>query len=339
MQLPSELQRIAPILGVAVLAVAGLLLVTRVIGGGTESGSGEDAAAIFDKAVTQSPRTAVLGLDLLFSLERSDDPGSRRRANVSARGPLAESGAGKFDRADLNVVEGGSGPDAKVQLRSTGSRGYVRAGGQWYRLSQPQFAQVFEDQRKGGTFMSDLGFDLKLWVKNPRIVGSVPVDGVDTYHLTGDLDPAGLPAALNENGDFDPDLVTFFSGNQRNSKVDLFVGKSDGQLRKADLAATYGGQLNGQTINGELDLSVTFRQLDRPVKIAAPAAALPPSALADVDPKVLGSTADDLKAASRNPRGSKAKGGSATKDSQAYVSCVQQATSTAALEKCQALVP
>jgi hypothetical protein len=364
-KLPSDLHRLAPFIAVAVLALAGLVLVTRGISGGGAGETGANANEVLDKAFTEGPRTGVLDLKAVITAEVAGARQATLGGTYSASGPFAQrTNPAQQDKADLKVSEtDGAGKDVNLRMVSTGDRGYVRVAGNWYRLTPQQFKQAFEEETAAGaqsqTVLSDLGFDLQRWIRNPRIVGAAKVDGVDTHQVSGDLDASAMAADLDEqqagasggNENFD----AFLRDAQKGGKVNVYVGKADGILRKADVTASYTGQLTEQaTMRLTFRFDVGVREINRPQKFVAPKSALPGSSLAALDPDLLGSQADDLRVESTkggskrksDPSGGKGAtkpapsgSGAAKRSRQAYINCVQQASDAAALEKCQAFVP
>src|SRR5215207_2269284 len=202
-KLPSDLHRLAPFIAVAVLALAGLLLVTRGISGG--GGAGANANEVLDKAFTERPRTGVLDVKAAITAEVAGAPGATRGGTYSASGPFEQQAdPAQQDKADLKVSEtdSGAGKDVNLRMVSTGDRGYVRVAGNWYRLTPQEFEQAFAEETAAGgksqTIVSDLGFDLQSWIRNPRIVGAAKIDGVDTHQVSGDLDATAMAADFDE---------------------------------------------------------------------------------------------------------------------------------------------
>lgn len=364
-KLPSDFHRLAPFIAVAVLAVAGLVLVTRGISGG--GGAGANADEVLDKAFSQGPKTAVVDLRARITAEVAGAPQASRAGTYEVSGPVEEStDPAAQDKADVRIRETGDGKDVNLRMISTGDRGYVRVGSRWYRLTPQQFRRVSEEdaaERPGNrSFVSGLGFDLERWMQQPRVAGSARLDGVDTHRITGDLDAAAMAADFAEQDTAGAGggagIDAFMRDAQKGGTVSLYVGKSDGILRKADVTASYTGESNERAMRLTFRFDLGIRAVNRPQRFVAPKSALPGSRLARLDPALLGSQADDLglaqgKGTAPGTETSPGKdessgGGSGRRDgtrsgrkrsSQAYINCVQQASDAAALQQCQALLP
>jgi len=331
MNLPFDLQRLAPFIAVAVLAMAGLFVATRSVGGGGGS-SGTDANVVAQKAFSENPKTAVLTAKALVTVE-----GAGSRSFIfAATGPVEESGPGKIDQADLQIDESAGARNTSLRLVSTGDRGYLKAGGRWYELSDRQFKNLFAGRGGSGTFVSDLGFDVAKWIKNPKIGGGSRVDGVEVQELSGELDSGAMAADIRrlDSGALDSVL----QNAQPGGRVSVFAGKADGIVRRIEVTGAYTGK---NAARATVRFEVALVAVNEPQKIEAPQSALPAGRIGGIDRKALGSRAEAL----RTGGGEKTKGNSGTKpkssrrSGQAYVNCVAQAQNGAALEQCQALVP
>jgi hypothetical protein len=333
MTLPSDLHRIAPLIAVAVLAMAGLFVVTRGVGGGGGSG-GTDANMVAQKAFSENPKTAVLTAKALVNVE-----GAGSRSFIfAATGPVEESGPGKIDKADLEIDESAGARNTVLRLVSTGDRGFLKADGRWYELSDRQFKNLFAGPAAGGTFVSDLGFDVAKWIKNPKVAGSTRVDGVEVHELSGELDSSAMAADIRrlDSGALD----SFLQNAQPGGRVSVFAGKADGIVRKIDVTGAYTGK---QAARATVRFEVALVGVNKPQKIEAPESALPAGRIRGIDRKALGSRAEALSAGAggktKRNSGTGTKPKSSRRSGQAYVNCVAQAQSGPALEQCQALMP
>jgi hypothetical protein len=334
MNLPFDLQRIAPFIAVAVLAMAGLFVVTRMGSGGSSSGT--DANAVAQRAFSENPKTAVLTTKALVTVEGADS----RNFVFAATGPVEESGPGKIDKADLQIDESTGARNASLRLVSTGDRGYLKAGGRWYELSDRQFKNLFAGTGAGGTFVSGLGFDVAKWIKNPKVDGAGRVDGVEVHELSGELDSNAMAADIRrlDSGALDPLL----KNAQPGGRITVFAGKADGIVRKIEVTGAYTGK---KAARATVRFEVAQVAVNKPQKIEAPKSALPAARISGIDRKALGSRAEALSAtAGEKPKrtagtDTKPKAKSTRRSGEAYINCVTLAQTGAALEQCQALVP
>jgi hypothetical protein len=334
MNLPFDLQRLAPFIAVAVLATAGLFVVTRSVGGGGGS-SGADSNVVAEKAFSENPKTAVLTTKALVKVEGADS----RSFIFAATGPVEESGPGKIDKADLQIDESTGARNTSLRLVSTGDRGYLKADGRWYELSDRQFKNLFAGRGGSGTFVSDLGFDVAKWIKNPKIDGGSRVDGVEVQELSGELDSGAMAADVRrlDSGALDSVL----QNAQPGGRVSVFAGKADGIVRRIEVTGSATGK---KAARATLRFEVAQVAVNEPQKIEAPKSALPAGRIAGIDRKALGSRAEALRTGggekpTKGNSGTGAKPKSSRRSGKAYVNCVAQAQTGAALEQCQALVP
>jgi len=339
--LPPDLQRVAPLLGVAVLAVAGLLLVTRVVGGG---GGGINAAEVLQKGFTNEPRSAVLNLRFTGAFQASN--GKSRRGTYTVVGPASDGpGAKDPGQADLKITDTSGGTPVTFRLISTGERGFVGYRGRFYRMSDRQFKSVFADgSSPDESFVEELGFDLQRWMTEPALAGTAKLDGVTNDRVTSKVDVIAMLTDLDVIGPGSDDAGAndkLFRDAAKDGEGQLLVGRPDGILRKADVTARVVARGEAATVNATFRFDLGLQDVNKPVKVKAPENALPPGRIKDIPRSVLGTSyADKLLGAKPGkrgrPRGDTREAGRSRK---AYVNCVQQATDTAALEKCQALVP
>jgi hypothetical protein len=340
MNLPSDLQRLAPFLAVAVLALAGLFVVTRGLGGG--NGSAPDANAVMQRALTTSPESGVLNLSTRVSLELATQAGAQapRSETLTFSGPFVEpKSETDLGQADLTVREVKGGTTTTARALTTGERGFVQVGGSWYELTGAQAKRVFSDEESGdqGPFLKEAGIDVQKWTTNPRTEGSAQVDGVETHRIVGDLDMDALLADLDDQTSASSDSFTRDAAKQ--GEVELFVGKDDGLLRKVSVRGDLSAQGAGGSARVTIRFDVAIREVNKPQRITAPQNANPPGRIDEVATSRLGPFAEDIRTPRRGEGGGSKAGQRGERSRKAYIDCVSQAQDTAALEKCQRLVP
>jgi hypothetical protein len=340
MNLPSELQRLAPFLAVAVLAIAGLFVVTRGLGG--EDGGAPDAAAAMQKALTTSPKSGVLDLNARVSLELATAGGAQRSRTQSQsfNGPFVEpQSEDGLGQSDLTMREVNDGATSTARAISTGERGFVQVGGSWYELTAGQAKRVFSDGQSNDNepFLNEVGIDVQKWTTNPRVAGSAQVDGVETQRIVGDLDMQALLADLDGATSASADAFTREAAKQ--GEVELLVGKDDGLLRKVSARGNLTAQGAGGNARVTIRFDVAFRDVNKPQRITAPENANPPGRIDEVSTSRLGPFAEDLRTPQRSSSGGGANRQRRERSGRSYVNCVSQAKDTAALEQCQRLVP
>jgi hypothetical protein len=349
MNVPSDLQRFLPYIAVAALAVVGLFLVVRGVGGGGEGSA--DARSLMQTALEQNPKSGVLDVGMAFTLELATNGRERapRTSTFRGTGPFVEPTSNDpfaLGESDVRIRENELGKTTNTRIVAADGRGYIQARGRWYELNERQARRVFNDTDTGrheGVF-EDGEFDIAAWTRDPRRDGTARVDGVETDRIVGTLDLERFLADLFDDApSSDPE---FWQNASKRGEVELFVGKEDRLIRKVAIT----GQATAQGPGGVAQVSMRFdiglREANKPQQISAPRNALPPGAVDRLPASALGAQADAIRG-KRSDGGSAGNSGSAggsgrarrQRNSEAYVNCVQQAADTAALEKCQALLP
>ena len=343
LNLPSDLQRIAPFVAAAVVAVVGLVLVTRGVGGGSDGG--RDAAQIVERAFSTSPKSGVLDLRLNAALEV---PGhSPDSTTYSFKGPFTQ---GPPSEADVRVTEAGGGNNVSARIIAADGKGYLGYRGRFYELTPAQTRNAL-----GGTdekpFLQELGFNVQNWIVDPRVVGKARVDGIQVDHVKGKLNADAMLADIQQLGNADEQNAQGFAPLQNATKdgdVDIYVGTGDGIVREVDVTSRFETQANGTPVRATMRFDVGVSDVNKPQDIKAPANPLPPGRADEIPASRLGSLANQLRAQNSRAGSDKQSGGgqrngsgakTSPRSRQAYLSCVGQAADTAALEKCQAFAP
>ena len=347
MNLPSDLQRLLPFIAVALLAVVGLLLVVRGVGGG---GSGATSAQKkLHAALTEPPRSGKVSMSanvntLLTRGERSEEERfvhttTGSFVDAESKDPFA------LGENDATTRQTQKGRTVVTRAISVDERGYLQVGGRWYELSKGQARRVFNDEETGRqtTSLEEADFDLEAWTQAPKLDGTARVDGVEVERITGTLNVDAMLASLDSASDGDGSIQRTLANAQKQGEVELLVGKEDGILRKASVRSQAALQGPGGSAQVVIRFDLLLREPGKPQKVTAPANAAPVGRIKDVPRSALGAEEDAIYPASKGSgKGSRSGGVSRSgskRSSQAYVSCVEKATDTAALERCQAFLP
>ena len=237
MNLPSELQRLAPFLVVAVLALAGLFLVTRGARRRGRRRAGRqpvDAAGARDRAEERRPRRALTGRP-----GAPVGPGGQQGAQtLSFSGPFVEPasedqlGTGRSARLARSTGDA-TGHGTRL---STGERGYVQVGGKLVRARPAaQAKRIFgEDPPTSKSLLEALGVDVQKWThESARRRGRRQVGRC--RHAPSRRGPrrrsdARRTSTRSSDGSGQAAHRTRDAAKQ--GEVELFVGKDDGLLRK-----------------------------------------------------------------------------------------------------------
>ena len=181
----------------------------------------------------------------------------------------------------------GAGSPLQLGVISTGDQAFIEAQGAAYRVPPGQFQSTFAAQgsdRQSTAPLAALGVDPESWLVNASDEGSADVGGVETDHVSAGVDTQKMIAdVLALGAKTGNSQLTGLSAAEKqqvtnavqSAKVDLYIAKSDGTLRK--LAAQV--SLNTPQGSGNVSFEMEFSDVNKPQKITAPDNALPLSAL------------------------------------------------------------
>jgi hypothetical protein len=318
--LPADYQRVLPILLVAVVALGAAVLVVRGLGGTDKT---TKAQQIIDRAAKQELESGTVQMHMTTSISSpARGVNGTFEWNLSGQGSNL-SGGRKTGRFHITEQGPGERPVSLDEL-STGTEGFIRVGGSWYRLSDSQYRRIFKSDDT----------DPLRWIVNPKLAGTTRVDGVEANDIRGaanmntmlaDLDafegdPTDSPAARR--------VASAIKAAPKQGSMDLQVGKHDGVLRRGSIRGQVDAVIGTTPLEMALALTFSFTDVNEPVRVEAPQRALPPSLLGRVPRAKLGSQAHDIFGARKPRRGPRS-----------YVTCVSDAPNLAALERCQSLLP
>jgi hypothetical protein len=352
MTLPSDLQRLLPFIAVALLAVVGLFLVVRGVGGGGDGAN--SAQKKLHVALTELPKSGKGSASVNVTVDLARGGGTKtERFAVTTTGSYVDSKSKDpfaLGEDDSTTRQTQNGKTVVTRAIAVDEHGYLQAGGRWYELSKGQARRVFNDEETGRrtTSLKEADFDVEAWTQAPRLDGTARVDGVDVERITGTLNVDAMLASLdNASDDGDGSIQRTFADAQKQGEIELLVGKNDGLLRKASVTGQAVLQGPGGAARMTIRFDIAIREPGKPQKITAPSNALPVGRIKDVPRSALGEEKDAIYPAGKGSgSGGSSKGGSGNgnrsgskRSTQAYVGCVQQATDTAALERCQAFLP
>ncbi|HLW94546.1 MAG TPA: hypothetical protein VKS25_04130 [Solirubrobacteraceae bacterium] len=135
--------------------------------------------------------------------------------------------------------------------------------------------------------LSSLGIDPHSWLTNPKIVGDTTIGGVQTQHLTAQVDIAkvlgdlekviGASGATGSSGTSSiTSALPLIESAINSAKVDIYTGVSDHILRRFDLAIAFtvpaiAASEFGGLKGGSLSFDVTLTELGKAETISAPA--------------------------------------------------------------------
>jgi hypothetical protein len=233
-------------------------------------------------------------------------------------GPFARTAGGGLS-TDLTLTISAASTHAVIGLDIVDGAAYIELGGTFYRLGSEHLpsgasgpsgasAPAGASGASGplgaggpgglGALLSRLGIDPRTWLTDPHLVGTVPIGGVPTEHLTAQVDvanvlddltkllPGGAAIASGATGASSPlvSALTALESAITSAQIDIYTGVADHIVRRVALSIAFtvpaiaAGALDGLT-GGSLDFVATLTELGAPQTITVPADARPESKL------------------------------------------------------------
>jgi hypothetical protein len=322
-------------------------------GGNGGSGSSADAETLLTRTFTGAHRMSSGTVDLRLRIDaQGGDSSLNGPIELNVTGPF-QSGEGDDDlpRFDLALEAGAQGQHIEAGLVSTSDRLFVRVGDTAYEVPGLIVSQLKEQFRKarrqasGGSLL-DLGdIDPMSWLNDPEVVGSETVGGVETDHITAQVDVAALLDDIEEllpklreqipSGVGGPEIPESIPEDTRrqiedaikDATVDVWTGQDDRTLRKLTLRVTVEPPEDSDAPDSlDVDFSVAFADLNEPQTIEAPTSTRPFSELLTQLQGLLGGSG-------------LGGGGAASPNIDEYTECLQEAGGDAAkAQKCADLL-
>ena len=204
-------------------------------------------------------------------------------------GPFAAPTASTPPRFDLAFLATLGGQQFKGGALSTGTRSFQRLDDEAFPFGDGREPRDRDHGKRGHPGLQALGIDPLRWVTNVRDAGSERVGGVDTTHLTGDVDAKRLltdvGALLDKAGGkagaiLAPELLGQIGDAVKSAKVDIWTGSGDSILRRLAVAVRFAFKAAQSPIvgldGGRLTLRVNLDDVNgAPVKVTAPTATRP----------------------------------------------------------------
>ena len=203
-------------------------------------------------------------------------------------GPFAAPTATAPPRFDLAFLATLGGQQFRGGALSTGTRSFLRLDDQAFTLGGRERKDGSGSDKKHPG-LTVLGIDPLRWVTSVRDAGSERVAGVETTHLTGNVDAQRLLAdvgtLLDKAGGkagsiLSPALLTQIGDAVTSAKVDIWTGAGDSIVRQLAVAVRFAFKAAQSPIvgldGGRLSLRVRLDDVNgAPVKVSAPADSRP----------------------------------------------------------------
>lgn len=345
---------------VALLTLVALTLVLAACGGGDSGGSGSsggsgDAETLLRQTFTGTHNIRSGKANIEVRVDVSGDPSLRGPINLRIAGPFESAGTDQLPKFDLALDASAQGQGLKAGLTSTSDQLFVNFGGTSYEVPASVLDRLKDSyrrsQQQGSSNRMDLralGLDPLSWLQDPTVAGTETIGGVETDHISSDVDVNALLDDLNSllarglpglpTGQQIPRGIPNSDRQKiedaiKNAKVDIWSGQDDHTLRKATLALTVDIPRTSTTL--DILLSIELTDLNQPQTIEAPTTTRPLSELLGQLQGFLGGALGG--GALGGSSGS--SGGASSQQLQDYSDCVQRAGSDVqAAQRCADLL-
>lgn len=248
------------------------------------SGGGETADARTLLEETFSGTKDIRSGRFTLSIRAGEAGGEQ--ISVSLGGPFESQGGDAYPKFDIDASLDASGQGFRAGLISTSDRLFVEFDGSAYEVPAEYLEMA---RRQTGTedrtvpALPDL--DPQSWIENPEIVGTEQVGGVDTEHITADVNVAALLDSIDRVlAELDRQGLSGATGGQVPSaipaaaraeieravtdpRIDVWTGSDDKTVRKVEL--TTGVQPEGDRA-GSASLTFELTGLNEAQTIEAP---------------------------------------------------------------------
>lgn len=307
----------------AVLAACGLLLAA--CGGGDDQ---EEVTKLLDRAFDKSLQSADIDLDSTIRIRGV--PQVERPIRIRAKGPYrsAKDKPPEFD-IDLKIGVDGGGASVDTGRISVGDRSYIKFQGGFYEVPRDQVEEAnkeFQGGRERREKVRGPGVNPRAWIATTKDEGNEEVAGVETKHVSGQLDVKKMVADLNRfvsragkslgAGAAVPkplpqSVLDKIAQVVRNPTFDVYVGTEDERIRRlsTNVQVTV-PEADRQKVRGieggSLELTIEFRDVGKPQKIEAPPQSRP---LSDLTKQLGGAGALGLGGALGTGQGGAGQGG------------------------------
>jgi hypothetical protein len=348
----------------AVVALVALAFVAFGLAACGGSGSGSsDARTLLKQTFSGTHKIKSGKADVRLSVDAHGDAALPQPIKLAVTGPFQSAGTDKIPQFDLALDISAQGQTIQAGLTSTSDRVFVQLMGTAYEVPQSLLAQIRQSMQqskqasKGKLSLGGLGIDPMTWLKDPKIVGTETLNGVETKHISSALDVDALLndvdkllAKLKQQGGIPgtsgaqiPSRIPDKARNEikdavKSSSVDVWTGASDKILRKLTIALTVTPKNPGSgPKTADVSFSLELSDLNKPQTITAPSSAKPLSDLLGQLGGLLG--AGGLGGSFGGAAGGGSGGGASSAQIQKYSACLKAAGSDVAkAQQCASLL-
>ncbi|HKG37815.1 MAG TPA: hypothetical protein VKB25_02400 [Conexibacter sp.] len=336
---------------VALLALAAVSLVLAACGGSGGSsdsgGSSADAETLLRQTFTGTHDIRSGKADIELRVDVSGDDSVRGPITASISGPFQTAGSGELPKFDMALDAHAQGQGFRAGLTSTSDELFVNFGGTSYQVPAQLLdelkASYRRSQQEGSSdqqmSLKSLGLDPLSWLQDPTVEGTETVGGVETDHITSQVDvnallddvdtilarvseQGGLPTGQRVPSRIPADARSQIEDAVKSATIDVWSGTDDHTLRKLTLALSV--DVPRESTSLDVNLSIELTDLNQPQSIEAPATSRPLNELLGQLQGLLGGA---LGGGALGGGSSGSAGGASTQQLQDYSACVQRAGS------------
>lgn len=334
MNFPADLQRLAPIAAVGLVAVLAAVLVARGLGGSGSAGSktASEPRQTLERTFASPPSSGKFEATGTVALQGAPSAAANP-FTVEAAGAFDKRGAGGATRFRLDASVTTLGQKQSFRLVSNGSQAFLTAAGRTRQLP-------------AGTGSTSFPVNPGGWLRSPVDAGTAQVDGVTTKHVRADVDVPKLLAELEASSQAGAAAATGASTEARDlirdsvedAHADVYTGSSDNVLRRLSVTGTVvaTNPSTNAKVSGRLVFVLRITDAGKPQAIEVPRATRPHPAPAEPHPSR--SHGGRKHAPPKHPSRTSSDA-RLHRSKQGYVTCVQGANDLQALQRCQALLP
>lgn len=279
------------------------MLLPVLLVGGLFAGCGDDdtesVTDLLDKAFASPIGSADVTLDIEIELDGVDELDGP--IEIKLAGPYDSREEGKIPSVDWDITVQAQNQSFNANLTSTGERAFIGFQGTDYEVSQATVDQLnrqlaASEKQGGGQDLADFGVTARDWVVDAEADGDEEVAGVETTHVSGNLDVTKMLEDLNtvveeaaklggQVGQQAPPALTDEQQDQiedvvQDPEFDAYVGKDDDKLHRLsadlefDVPEDSRDQVGGLE-GGRISFSIEFANIGSGQPITVPDDARP----------------------------------------------------------------
>lgn len=287
-------------LGVAVALLSLCTCLGALLAGCGGASSGDSPQALLRDTFSGHTQIESGRLSMSFTVSASGSSAATKPLSVTLSGPFEAKESPRLPRFALKLSLSAGGHTLAAGATATGSALYVQLAGGWfatppstYKALEQGYAQATRrsSSAKVKSTFAALGIEPARWLSSPSRVGTMTVGGVETVHLSADVDVAafladvsklsqagtalGLASPVPGVASISPTAIDELGKSIEAAHVDIYTGAQDHALRRMEVTATVAGTTQTSSLLGGLHTAhvrvlLEFADLNQPQSISAP---------------------------------------------------------------------